>query len=146
MKSPKYRILTLSCKFLQKMIVYIKQYAFHTTLPKRATFNIRFPMKISNFETSTLLCKFMQKSLRLKNYIWKVEDSTTKRLVQWISIMEEIQKNQKLKIPILNSLVWEFRSNVMRRERWQVCPESTHLTTLTSIHHQGTERGQPMLE
>ena len=66
MKSPKYRILTLSCKFLQKMTVYIKQYAFHTTLPKIATFNIRFSMKISNFETSTLLCKFMQKSLRLK--------------------------------------------------------------------------------
>ena len=66
MKSSKYRIQTLSCKSLQKMIVYIKQYAFHTTLPNRATFNIRFPMKISNFETSTLLCKFMQKSLRLK--------------------------------------------------------------------------------
>ena len=67
MKSPKYKILTLSCKFWQKMIVYIKQYAFHITSPKGATFNILFPMKISNFETSTILCKFMQKIIKGKN-------------------------------------------------------------------------------
>ena len=69
MKSLKYRIPTLSCKFLQKMIVHIKQNAFHTTLPKRATFNILFPMKISNFEISTLSCKFMQKIVKVKKFI-----------------------------------------------------------------------------
>ena len=29
-KSPKYGILTLLCKFMQKMQVYIKQYTFQT--------------------------------------------------------------------------------------------------------------------
>ena len=33
MKSPKYRILTLSCIFLPKMLAYIKQYTFYTILP-----------------------------------------------------------------------------------------------------------------
>ena len=35
MKRPKYRILTISCKFLQKILVYIKQYTFIAILPKQ---------------------------------------------------------------------------------------------------------------